>query len=380
MVVKEVDEPARAAPLGRQEDEGRAASSGHRALAAEDSSRRPRDLPVRRGSPVGPRACAGASRARRDGVGAARRPPRREPPPRPHTRQRRRASACGKRRWPGRRRSPGARRARACRRTSVPSSPQTLLEPPVIDDERCGRRSPRRPPLQRVVALEMVTRTGTLNVLRERIALQLRPCPHSTAPASAAESAGPRLGATRRQRVETGCRPACDFHDPPSQVRSPDALDLYDRAVEARRIVDRRGTARRARSCARRRTARRPGAGRSAPEAPHDAVPCRHRAEHFLQRLPRGHQNSSASLLMTQSAPNSVAASRAMRVTHSPCRRPSAGSRIRWSTPSRAYRSKISVVPSRELLSVAMTKSAPALRWTSILRVDRCPPRRARGL
>ena len=54
-----------------------------------------------------------------------------------------------------------------------------------------------------------------------------------------------------------------------------------------------------------------------------------------------------------------------MRVTHSPWRRPSAGSRMRWSTPSRSYRSRISVVPSRELLSVAMTKSAPALRWNA---------------
>jgi hypothetical protein len=32
---------------------------------------------------------------------------------------------------------------------------------------------------------------------------------------------------------------------------------------------------------------------------------------------PRGHQNSSASLWITQSAPKSVAAMRAMRVTHS---------------------------------------------------------------
>ncbi len=37
---------------------------------------------------------------------------------------------------------------------------------------------------------------------------------------------------------------------------------------------------------------------------------------------PRGYQNSSASLLITQSAPNSVAARRAIRVTHSPWRRP----------------------------------------------------------
>ncbi len=81
---------------------------------------------------------------------------------------------------------------------------------------------------------------------------------------------------------------------------------------------------------------------------------------------PRGHQNSSASELITQSAPKSVAASRAMRVTHSLCRRSSPGSRIRWSLPSRAYRSSTSVVPSSERLSVAITRSTPAARWNAI--------------
>ena len=37
-----------------------------------------------------------------------------------------------------------------------------------------------------------------------------------------------------------------------------------------------------------------------------------------------------------------------MRVTHSLWRRSSPGSRIRWSTPSRAYRSRISVVASSD--------------------------------
>ena len=77
---------------------------------------------------------------------------------------------------------------------------------------------------------------------------------------------------------------------------------------------------------------------------------------------PRGHQNSSASELITQSAPKSVAASRAIRVTHSSWRMSSPLSRMRCRTPSRSYRSRISVVPSSERLSVATTKSTPACR------------------
>ena len=63
---------------------------------------------------------------------------------------------------------------------------------------------------------------------------------------------------------------------------------------------------------------------------------CGNRREERLKSPPRGHQNSSASVLRTQSAPNSVAASRAIRVTHSLWRRSSPGSRIRWRCPSRA--------------------------------------------
>ena len=51
---------------------------------------------------------------------------------------------------------------------------------------------------------------------------------------------------------------------------------------------------------------------------------------------PRGHQNSSASAFSTQSAPCSLAASCAMRVTHSLWRRSSPGSRMRRRTPSRS--------------------------------------------
>ena len=45
---------------------------------------------------------------------------------------------------------------------------------------------------------------------------------------------------------------------------------------------------------------------------------------------PCEHQNSSASLLITQSALKSVAASRAMRETHSICCMFSPSSRMRW--------------------------------------------------
>jgi len=51
---------------------------------------------------------------------------------------------------------------------------------------------------------------------------------------------------------------------------------------------------------------------------------------------PRGHQNSSAALLMTQSAPNSVAASRAILVMYSDSRYSSRSSRITTTEPFRA--------------------------------------------
>ena len=73
-----------------------------------------------------------------------------------------------------------------------------------------------------------------------------------------------------------------------------------------------------------------------APGSAHDAEAAGDCFEHVLQALSSGHQNSSASALITQSAPKSVAASRAMRVTHSVWRRSSPGSRMRWSTPSDA--------------------------------------------
>ena len=57
---------------------------------------------------------------------------------------------------------------------------------------------------------------------------------------------------------------------------------------------------------------------------------------------PRGHQNSSTSPLITQSAPCSVAARRAMRVTHSRCRNGPSGSRITRTRPSRSYRASTS--------------------------------------
>ncbi len=47
---------------------------------------------------------------------------------------------------------------------------------------------------------------------------------------------------------------------------------------------------------------------------------------------------------------------------------PGSRSSRRW--PARSYRSRISVVPSLEALSVAMTWSTPAWRWNAMLRVD----------
>jgi len=70
-------------------------------------------------------------------------------------------------------------------------------------------------------------------------------------------------------------------------------------------------------------------------------------------------------LRSTQSAPCSVAARRAMRVRHLLPRTSSPSSRISRRTPSRAYDSRISTVPSTDRWSVAITKSTPAFRWNA---------------
>ena len=54
-----------------------------------------------------------------------------------------------------------------------------------------------------------------------------------------------------------------------------------------------------------------------------------------------------------------------MRVTHSPWRRSSAGSRMRWRTPVALVRLEDLGRPVLRGLSVAMTKSTPAFRWNA---------------
>ena len=63
-----------------------------------------------------------------------------------------------------------------------------------------------------------------------------------------------------------------------------------------------------------------------------EPVSPRDRAQHVGERPPRGHQNSSTSPLITQSAPCSLAARRAIRVTHSRCLNGPSGSRITRTT------------------------------------------------
>ncbi len=110
-----------------------------------------------------------------------------------------------------------------------------------------------------------------------------------------------------------GGRRRGDFR--PSPRRPMAAMrDLHDRPERRRRIVDRRRV-REPDGHPLRRTTRSPArrGAKFRDEPAHDPVARRHRAQDVLQREPpRGHQNSSASLLMTQSAPCSVAASRAI--------------------------------------------------------------------
>ena len=82
----------------------------------------------------------------------------------------------------------------------------------------------------------------------------------------------------------------------------PAVHDLADRLVQGRRVVDRRER-REPHGHALGEVALPRARAEDAQERPHRAVPRRHRREHLGQDAPRGHQNSSASELITQSAP-----------------------------------------------------------------------------
>ena len=189
------------------------------------------------------------------------------------------------------------------------------------------------------------------------------PCRYALCAVCSSVRSGKWKTSTGNQPVagQTGCRRARGSHASAGSRDAP--VDrLPDRLVEGGGVVDRRVLATGARSSARRRAPvvrARHEERQNAWTIPYASGTA---ASTSFSDPPRGHQNSSASVLITQSAPYSVAARRAMRVTHSPWRspRPARGSGGRC--PSRAYDSRISVVPSWELLSVAITKSTPAFR------------------
>ena len=205
----------------------------------------------------------------------------------------------------------GARREAACRRRT------------------CPRRRPARAPRRRRRAPRSTRRSGRYGAPRtcprgrrsgaERCASQMPrpaapPCAR-TEPPIAGGSGSTRSG-TIPAAERTGCRPAAWFPRVDLDLGVPAVDDLANRLVQRRRVVDRRE---------RRETHGHPlgeallagSRTEDTKERPDRPVSRRHRREHLGQRAPRGHQNSSASELITQSAPYSVAASRAMRVTHS---------------------------------------------------------------
>ena len=248
-----------------------------------------------RGSPVGPRACAGASRARRDAVGVGRRPPLRAPRPRPRTRRPRRASGSGTRASPRPRRS---QRIAEPRVDDEPSLDHAEIELRVVDHERrrSSRRSARRAGGEHV---PVVRRRRTVDVLLEGGSLQVRLVrglllrPQREVEDLHREPAAERGERAADERVVPSRQP--DLGMPPVD-------HLPDRLVEGRRVVDRRE--------------RREAHGHPLREWPvaraghedaeeRETVPYRSGTAASTSRSdsPRGHQNSSASELITQSAP-----------------------------------------------------------------------------
>ena len=122
---------------------------------------------------------------------------------------------------------------------------------------------------------------------------------------------------------------------------------LRMRPIRARRIVDRQPTAE-TRDVI--RSAKNPSPGRGTKcrlSAQTTPTLCGTAVTISLSVPLRGIQNSSASVLITQSAPCSVAASRAMCVRQSASRTgPATG--ILSRCPARTYDSRISVVPSSD--------------------------------
>ena len=231
---------------------------------------------------------------------------------------------------------PSSRIARSASRRRVSSASVPFARPRsscvVGDRERlvelvdaARRAGPRRAATLVERGLDARLRSQPPSALRRRAARE-----------SGTRSAAPRWGA----RLETARARAPNALWFPASIvdgRIRPVRDLLVR-VEDRPLVPWEGRRRRGvRSCARRRTRRRPGAGGSGASSRgrRRTAPERSRARPSASP-PRGHQNSSASELMTQSAPKSVAASRAMRVTHSSWRMSSPSSRIRWSTPARS--------------------------------------------
>ena len=94
---------------------------------------------------------------------------------------------------------------------------------------------------------------------------------------------------------------------------------------------------------------------------------------------PRGHQNSSASVFRTQSAPNSTAASRAIRVTHSLWRRSSPGSRIEMQVTLARVALEDLRRPVLRAIVGRDDEVDPGSRGGTRSARRRCRPRRARG-
>ena len=225
---------------------------------------------------------------------------------------------------------PRARRAGGCRRRA--SRRQARLDRRVVDDAVARRRQrrPRRP--SRATAASCAAEP-MCSALARPAARASGTCPPSCAALRSGKwstsngshsrmsgSAAPTRRGCPALTTTSGCARCaiftCAWY---GLVRSAAGRHADGHALGERLAVVRRRT-------------------KLPPQAADDAEARRDRRERRRGATPsRGHQNSSASPLITQSAPCSVAARRAMRVTHSACRSSSRSSRrTRRRRPSRS--------------------------------------------
>ena len=284
---------------------------------------------ARGAQPVGTRARQRAGRARRADDGRGPGPPRRARPRPPRTRRPRPRSPAGTQ---VRRREAIARRASRIlvSSTSMPSATARSRSASAPDEVVEDRGAPSA--LAVLERQRVVGRPGARHHLLRGVELLDRASPQRPFPLELRRTCGSGSGALRADTSRASARGPCRPTEWLPSTTSASGCARWTTLRNGRHGL--RGSLIGACEASRsvmRSSNERPSSGTGTKWRTNDwTSPYRRGIEPSTSgsEPPRGHQNSSTSPLITQSAPCSLAARRAMRVTHSRCRNGPSGSRI----------------------------------------------------